>query len=48
MDVTQRSMVDAVVDKVKDRLGRIDVLLNNAGIGQDAWLQIEVSGGMSG
>jgi 3-oxoacyl-[acyl-carrier protein] reductase len=39
MDVTQRAMVDAVVDKVKDQFGRIDVLVNNAGITQDARLQ---------
>ena len=39
MDVTQRSMVDAVVGKVKDQFGRIDVLVNNAGITQDARLQ---------
>lgn len=39
MDVTQRSMIDAVVGKVKDQFGRIDVLVNNAGITQDARLQ---------
>ena len=39
MDVTQREMVDAVVAQVKTRLGRIDVLVNNAGITQDARLQ---------
>ena len=38
MDVTQRSMVQAVVAAVKDRFGRIDVLVNNAGITQDARL----------
>jgi NAD(P)-dependent dehydrogenase (short-subunit alcohol dehydrogenase family) len=32
MDVTQREMVDAVVAQVKERFGRIDVLVNNAGI----------------
>lgn len=32
MDVTQRDMVDAVVAQVQQRLGRIDVLVNNAGI----------------
>lgn len=32
MDVTQRAMVDAVVAQVKERFGRIDVLVNNAGI----------------
>jgi 3-oxoacyl-[acyl-carrier protein] reductase len=39
MDVTQREMVDAVVAQVKTRLERIDVLVNNAGITQDARLQ---------
>ncbi|MDP1893335.1 MAG: SDR family NAD(P)-dependent oxidoreductase, partial [Hydrogenophaga sp.] len=39
MDVTQRSMVDAVVAQVLERFGRIDVLVNNAGITQDARLQ---------
>lgn len=39
MDVTQRDMVDAVVAQVKERFGRIDVLVNNAGITQDARLQ---------
>jgi len=39
VDVTQREMVDAVVAKVKAQFGRIDVLVNNAGITQDARLQ---------
>ncbi|MDO8249334.1 MAG: SDR family NAD(P)-dependent oxidoreductase, partial [Rhodoferax sp.] len=38
MDVTQRATVDAVVAQVKAQFGRIDVLVNNAGITQDARL----------
>lgn len=39
MDVTKRAQVDEVVAKVKAKFGRIDVLVNNAGITQDARLQ---------
>ncbi len=39
LDVTQRDMVDAVVARVMAQFGRIDVLVNNAGITQDARLQ---------
>ncbi len=39
VDVTQRAMVDAATTQVKERFGRIDVLVNNAGITQDARLQ---------
>jgi 3-oxoacyl-[acyl-carrier protein] reductase len=39
MDVTQRTMVDAVIAAVVAQFGRIDVLVNNAGITQDARLQ---------
>ncbi|MDQ3059836.1 MAG: 3-oxoacyl-ACP reductase FabG [Pseudomonadota bacterium] len=38
MDVTQRDQVDTVVSQVKAQFGRIDVLVNNAGITQDARL----------
>ena len=39
MDVTQRDQVDAVVAQVLQAHGRLDVLVNNAGITQDARLQ---------
>lgn len=39
LDVTDRAAVDAVVAAVRSRHGRIDVLVNNAGITQDARLQ---------
>jgi 3-oxoacyl-[acyl-carrier protein] reductase len=39
LDVTERARVDEVVAKVLARHGRIDVLVNNAGITQDARLQ---------
>ncbi len=39
VDVTDRAAVDAAVAAVKQRFGRIDVLVNNAGITQDARLQ---------
>ena len=39
VDVTQRNMVDATVKAVLEKYGRIDVLVNNAGITQDARLQ---------
>jgi 3-oxoacyl-[acyl-carrier protein] reductase len=38
MDVTDRAQVDAVMAQVLERHGRIDVLVNNAGITQDARL----------
>lgn len=36
VDVTDRSSIDAMVENVKARYGRIDTLVNNAGIVQDA------------
>ena len=39
VDVTQRDMVDAMVKAVHAQFGRVDVLVNNAGITQDARLQ---------
>lgn len=38
VDVTDRASIDAMVASVKDETGRIDVLVNNAGITQDARL----------
>jgi len=39
VDVTRRDQVDAMVAGVKGKFGRIDVLVNNAGITLDARLQ---------
>jgi 3-oxoacyl-[acyl-carrier protein] reductase len=39
VDVTQRGQIDAMVAQLKARHGRIDVLVNNAGITLDARLQ---------
>lgn len=39
MDVTAREQVHATVRQVQDHYGRLDVLVNNAGITQDARLQ---------
>ncbi|MEI8265883.1 MAG: 3-oxoacyl-ACP reductase FabG [Betaproteobacteria bacterium] len=39
VDVTDRPQVDAMVSVVKAQFGRIDVLVNNAGITKDARLQ---------
>ncbi len=39
VDVTRRPQIDAMVEQVRSRHGRIDVLVNNAGITLDARLQ---------
>jgi 3-oxoacyl-[acyl-carrier protein] reductase len=38
MNVTDRASIQAVVDQVMQKHGRIDILINNAGITQDARL----------
>ena len=39
VDVTRREQIDAMVQRLKVSFGRIDVLVNNAGITLDARLQ---------
>ena len=39
VDVTRRPQIDAMVAEMKGKYGRVDVLVNNAGITQDARLQ---------
>jgi 3-oxoacyl-[acyl-carrier protein] reductase len=39
VDVTRRDQIDAMVEAVREKEGRIDVLVNNAGITIDARLQ---------
>jgi len=38
MNVTDRASIQSVVDQVMEKLGRIDILINNAGVTQDARL----------
>ncbi|MDF9787671.1 3-oxoacyl-ACP reductase FabG [Polynucleobacter sphagniphilus] len=38
MNVTERASIQAAVDQIMQRYGRIDILINNAGITQDARL----------
>ncbi|MES2482857.1 MAG: glucose 1-dehydrogenase [Pseudomonadota bacterium] len=40
-DVTQESQVKALIEEVDRRFGRIDVLVNNAGIGEQAVMTLE-------
>jgi short-subunit dehydrogenase len=39
LDVTEQSQIDEAVQTVLDTLGRIDVLVNNAGLGRLDWLE---------
>lgn len=39
LDVTKHSQIDSAVKTILDRFGRIDILLNNAGMGRLDWLE---------
>ncbi len=39
LDVAEQSLIDAAIQTVLDRFGRIDILLNNAGMGRLDWLE---------
>ena len=39
LDVTEQSQIDDTVQTVLDTYGRIDILLNNAGLGRRDWLE---------
>jgi len=40
LDVTEQSQIDEAVQSVLDTFGRIDILLNNAGVGSLNWLEM--------
>lgn len=39
-DISSKSMVEAVFGKIKEKFGRIDLLVNNAGFGQNGALEL--------
>jgi NAD(P)-dependent dehydrogenase (short-subunit alcohol dehydrogenase family) len=43
LDVTEQATVDALADEISRRYGRLDVLVNNAGIDYDTWQRAETA-----